>query len=256
MKNVTGFDFCKLMAGSWGTLAAMTEITVKTLPRPETETTVVVHGLDDRAAARAMATAMGSTCEVSGAAHLPPATASAFTLGAAIASGRAVTALRLEGFAPSVAYRQRQLMEALGRFGQAEAIDEMVSRRLWRAIRDVAPFAGVHAGKPLWRISTAPAQGHALAARIRSLVEAEVLYDWAGGLLWVMVPEAEDAGASFIRPAVEAAGGHAMLVRGSPAQRASLAVFEPLEAGLAALSRRVKESFDPKGLLNPGRMWA
>jgi glycolate oxidase FAD binding subunit len=257
MKNVTGFDLCKLMAGSWGTLAVMTELTVKTLPMPETETTVVVHGLDDAAAARAMAVAMASTCEVAGAAHLPAATAAAFPLGATVASGRSLTALRLEGFAPSVLYRQRLLTEALGRFGAVTALTgETLSRQLWRAIRDVVPFAAGGGSRPVWRISTAPTLGEALAARICSEIEAQVLYDWAGGLLWVVLPDAEDAAASLVRAAVAAVGGHAMLVRASPRQRAMHDVFEPQDAGLAALTGRVKESFDPAGLLNPGRMWA
>jgi glycolate oxidase FAD binding subunit len=255
MKNVTGFDFCKLMAGSWGTLAAMTEITVKTLPRPETEASVVLHGLDDASAIRAMAVAMGSACDVSGAAHLPAATAAAFPLGAAIASGRALTALRIEGVAPSVAHRKLSLQAALAPFGEVAAIEDIASRRLWLAIRDVAAFAADAANRPVWRISTAPSRGHELVAQIARAIEAEVLYDWAGGLVWIRVPAADDAAANVVRAAVKAVGGHAMLVRGSAQQRASLGVFEPQEAGLAALSRRVKESFDPKGLLNPGRMW-
>src|SRR5450759_2980748 len=71
VKNVTGYDMCKLLAGSWGTLAAMTDITVKVLPKAETEATVIVEGLDDARACAAMAAAMGSSCDVSGAAHLP-----------------------------------------------------------------------------------------------------------------------------------------------------------------------------------------
>jgi glycolate oxidase FAD binding subunit len=256
VKNVTGFDFCKLMAGSWGTLAAMTEVTIKTLPRPETEGTVVLHGLDDATATRVMTTAMGSTCDVSGAAHLPAATAAAFAPAAAIASGRALTVLRLEGVAPSVAYRRSALQQALGSYGEVVAIEDMLSRQLWLAIRDVAAFAGRHVERPVWRVSTAPMLGHALAARITRVIEAEVLYDWAGGLAWIMTPPAEDAAESLVRAAVKAVGGHAMLARGSVAQRTSLDVFEPQDAGLAALTRRVKESFDPKGLLNPGRMWA
>ena len=71
VKNVTGYDLCKLLAGSFGTLAAMTEVTIKTLPRPETEATVLILGLDDVRANSAMSAAMASSCDVSGAAHLP-----------------------------------------------------------------------------------------------------------------------------------------------------------------------------------------
>jgi glycolate oxidase FAD binding subunit len=257
VKNVTGYDLCKLMAGSWGTLAALTEVTLKTLPKPETEATVLMSGLDDAAAVGAMTTAMGSTCEVSGAAHLPAATAARFPMGAAVAAGRALTALRLEGVAPSVAHRQAALQALLRPHGETALVDDMVSRRLWVAIRDAAPFAASRSGadQPLWRVSTLPAKGHELAARVTGATEAHVLYDWAGGLLWIAVPAA-DAAAGLVRSAVKAVGGHATLVRAPAALRAVLDVFEPQDTSLAALTKRVKASFDPEGVLNPGRMWA
>ena len=117
VKNVTGYDLAKLMAGSWGTLAAMTEVTVKVLPQPETEATVLALGLDEGAAIRAMTEAMGSSGDVSGAAHLPAAIADRIPQAEAVAGGRAVTALRLEGVAPSVAHRKAILKAAMKSFG-------------------------------------------------------------------------------------------------------------------------------------------
>ena len=137
-------------------------------------------------------------------------------------------------------------------------LDAPTSRELWRAVRDVAPFAarGEVAERPLWRISTAPNRGAALAAMIAGQGEAQLLYDWAGGLIWLLAERSDDAGAGRIRRATAALGGHATLIRAPAALRAAIDVFEPQEAALAALTRRVKESFDPKGVLNPGRMWA
>src|SRR5947209_6737600 len=149
VKNVTGYDLCKVLAGSWGTLAAMTDVTVKVLPRAETEQTLLAFGLDDRAAASAMAAAMGSSAEVSGAAHLPAAIAPR-TAGAA-AAGRAVTALRLEGVAPSIAHRLGTLEALLKDVGTLVAIGDKASRALWEAIRDVLAFAAPEsADRPLW----------------------------------------------------------------------------------------------------------
>jgi glycolate oxidase FAD binding subunit len=258
VKNVTGYDLCKLMAGSWGTLAALTDVTIKTLPRPETEATAVVLGLDDAAAMCAMAAAMGSSSEVSGAAHLPAGIAGSIPLGQAVAAGRALTLLRLEGVAPSVAHRKAALLAAMKPFGEVGAVDDTVSRGLWRAVRDVLPLAASRSGAeaPLWRISTAPTKGAALARLIARACEAQVMYDWAGGLLWVALPPSDDAGAEIVRRAVTASGGHATLVRAPASVRAAVAVFEPPDAALGALSKRIKESFDPKGVLNPGRLWA
>jgi glycolate oxidase FAD binding subunit len=258
VKNVTGYDLCKLMAGSWGTLAAMTEVTVKVLPQPETETTVIVSGLDDSAAVRAMTAATGLPFEVSGAAHLPAAVAAHIPIGEITGTGGALTMLRLEGVEPSVAHRKVMLQAAMNRYGKVGSCSSIVSRDLWRGIRDVIPFAASRFGsdRPLWRISTAPSKGAELGRTIAAGADAEMIYDWAGGLLWVLLPAGDDAGAALIRRAVKACGGHATLIRAPMAARATLDVFEPQEPGLAALTKRVKDSFDPKTILNPGRMWA
>jgi glycolate oxidase FAD binding subunit len=257
VKNVTGYDLCKLMAGSWGALAALTTVTIKTLPRPQTQATVLVPGLDDATAVRAMAAAMATSCDVSGTAHLPAAVAGRIGLG----EGRSLTLLRLEGVAPSVTHRKAALMTAMKSFvkafGAVEMCDEPVSRKVWRAIRDVSPFAGPDlSARPVWRIVTAPSRGAQLAVMITAATEAEVLYDWAGGLVWAMLAPSDDAGAALVRRAVGACGGQAMLIRAPAATRAAVDVFSPQEPGLASLTRRVKHGFDPNGVLNPGRMWA
>jgi glycolate dehydrogenase FAD-binding subunit len=258
VKNVTGYDLCKLMAGSWGTLGVLTEITMKVLPRPETETTILMHGLDDATAVRAMTAALGTSCEVTGAAHLPAAVTARIALVEAIASGRALTALRLEGIAGSVVYRKGVLRTAVKEFGETGSSAELVSRNLWKAIRDVTPFAAARTGadQPLWRISTAPAKGAELARLIGGDRGAEVLYDWGGGLLWVLLPPSDDAGTALVRRAVKTVGGHATLVRASAGIRAATAVFQTHDDALASLTKRVKDSFDPKAVLNPGRMYA
>jgi len=252
VKNVTGYDLCKLFAGSWGTLGAMTDVTIKVLPAPETEASVLIGGLDDARACAAMVAAMGSPADISGAAHLPDHVIAFFD---GLPKAEASTVLRLEGFAPSVKHREAMLAAAMNSFGPVSILDEAHSRVLWRSIREVRPFATESTRtRPLWRISTAPARGHEVAAAITPA--AQMFYDWAGGLLWVAMPFDGELGAATIRAAVARIGGHATLVRAPAAVRAAVDVFEPAEAGLAALTKRVKESFDPQGVLNPGRMWA
>ena len=245
VKNVTGYDLCKLMAGSWGTLAAMTDVTVKVLPRAETEATLLVLALDDAKATQAMSAAMNSPNDVSGAAHLPAPVARRVT-----GTDRAVTALRIEGVAPSVTHRMHSLEVLLKPFGALATLDEATSRPFWRSVRDAMPFAGDE--RVIWRISTAPSRGHEIAAAIG---EGEYFYDWAGGLIWLALGSLHDGGAARVRSAL-AGDGHATLIRAPAGLRASVAVFEPQTQGLAALTRRVKESFDPKGVLGPGRMVA
>jgi glycolate dehydrogenase FAD-binding subunit len=257
VKNVTGYDLCKLMAGSWGTLAAMTDVTVKTLPRPETEATVLVLGLEPARAADAMAAAIGSSGDVSSAAHLDAALAVRASDDVAI--GHSVTALRLEGVAPSVAHRKGALQDLLKSFGMLASLNETQSRAFWRAVRDVAPFAadGPLGDRHIWRLSVAPMQG-AVAARliVQAAADAAFLFDWAGGLVWAALTPSDDGGAAAVRGAVTACGGHAALIRAPAGLRASVGAFMPQPGGLAALHKRVKEGFDPQGVLGPGRMWA
>ena len=253
VKNVTGYDLCKVLAGSFGTLAAMSEVTIKVLPRPETEATVLILGLADADANAAMSAAMTSSCDVSAAAHLPRGVVMHF---AGLYVDQAVTAFRVEGFAPSVKPRKEALMALLRPFGALEAVAESDSRKLWRSVRDAAPFfANGSVGEwPLWRVSTAPARGAEFAGKLPP--GAQFYYDWAGGLIWIVLPPSANAGAATIRRAAASTGGHATLVRAPAATRGTVEVFEPQQGVLAGVTRRVKESFDPNGVFNPGRMWA
>ncbi|WP_292899280.1 MULTISPECIES: FAD-binding protein [unclassified Nitratireductor] len=250
VKNVTGYDLSKGLAGSWGTLAVATDITMKVLPAAETETTFSIAGLDDATATQAMAIAMGSSAEVSGAAHLPEGVVGRFISGGF--SGGSQTVLRVEGFGPSVAYRIDLLSRLLHDYGSAETIEKTLSRRLWREIRDCHPFAdGTPA--PVWRVSVTPSRGHELVDAFRRAAGANVYYDWQGGLIWMRM-EADPEAEILRKMIAHLGGGHATLVRAPLAVRAATPVFEPQPPALAALSSRLKEQFDPKGLLNPARM--
>jgi len=253
VKNVTGFDLCKLLAGSWGTLGVLAEVTLKVLPRAPAEATLAVFGLSDSQAATAMAAAMATPLGVSGAAHLPDYVASQFD---GLKGAEATTVFRVDGYASSIEDAVAGLGRSLRPFGAPVSLDQEASRRLWQAIRDVQPFrAGGPCGdRPLWRVSAAPAKGYEIAEKISPA--AMLLYDWAGGLIWIAPPVTQDCSAGEIRRAAAMAGGYATLVRASPADRASIDPFQPETGALAALTKRVKECFDPNGVLNPGRMWA
>jgi len=231
VKNVTGYDMSKLMANSWGTLAVFTDVTFKVLPAAETEVTLAIRGLLDDAAANVMALALGSSAEVSSAATL----------------------LRVEGFGPSVAYRIARLKTLLGKAGPLEEIAGEASQLIWRDVRDIRPFAD-GTEKPVWRVSMAPFHAHQMVLTLRMQAAVSAFYDWQGGLVWLRMEEG-DPEASLLRGLLRKhGGGHATLVRAAPAHRAALPVFEPQPPALAALSQRLKQEFDPRNLLNPGRM--
>ena len=254
VKNVTGYDVCKLLAGSYGTLALMHEVTIKVLPAPERTRTVLVFGLEPAAAVDALGLALGSAHEVSGAAHMPAEAAACSGVSYVADAGSAVTVVRIEGFPASVKARCEALRELLGRFGAVEELHSRNSATLWREIRDVRPFA--EDSGPLWRLSVPPASGADAATRVADAAEVRALFDWGGGLVWLAVDGTPDAGETAVRAAASAVGGHATLVRADAPTRAARAVFQPQTAGLAALTERIKRAFDPAGVLNPGRMYA
>jgi glycolate oxidase FAD binding subunit len=237
MKNVTGYDLSKLLTGSWGTLAVLDEVSVKVLPAPDQTRTLMLIGLSDEAAVKAMCAAMGSPHDVSGAAHV---------------NGR--TALRLEGVAPSVEARLKGLRDLFAGAARMEELGTLESRTFWRDVRDLMPFSNVR-DDVVWKISCPPTEGPGIVARIKAQrPSANAFYDWSGGLIWLALPAGVDADHAIVRAALGPAGGHATLMRAPEKVRADVPVFHPQSPALAALALRVKESFDPKGLFNPGRM--
>jgi glycolate oxidase FAD binding subunit len=251
MKNVTGYDLSKLMAGSRGTLAVLDEVTVKVLPAPESTATLLIAGLGDDDAIALLCAAMGSPHEVSGAAHLPMPIAVRSGIDPVRSIGGAVTALRIEGVPPSVEARRSALEQAFGACGPVVRLDTLQSHGFWRELRDGRPlWSGDMApsARTLWRLSVPPASGAAVVARIRAHVSGiEAQYDWSGGLIWLSLPEAGSDASAAVDAAVASIGGHASLIAGPPALHAARAASGGSSA-LTALSRRIRESFDPKGI--------
>lgn len=235
VKNVTGYDLPKLAAASWGRLFAMTEVTLKVLPRPPLRATRAIAGLSPEQAVTAMAAAMGSQAEVVAAAHMP----------AELAGGRALTAVQVHGFEPSVRAKGTILDETLSAWGRVEALDDHDADSLWDGLRTLAPVDG---NLPLWRINVPPSKGCAIVSSLNSH-GAQWLFDWAGGLVWL----ACDGDPELVRAAAQSAGGHATLVRGSAALRASVPAFHPAVPGVAALETRIRRAFDPMGIFETGR---
>jgi glycolate oxidase FAD binding subunit len=251
LKNVTGLDLCKLLTGSHGTLAVLTQITLKLLPVPERQATLVLKGLDPTRGVAALAAALGSPYAVSAAAHLPAAMAA--RVPALAWCGGAVTLARIEDFASSVAYRVGRLREDLGEFGEAEMLDNGASAAAWVSVRDALPLAGETGA--IWRVSVRPSRGPAVARAVEQAFGAAWFMDWGGGLVWIAGP-ATEAAHDEVAAAARAAGGNWMLTRAPEGLRAGVEVIPPEPPALAAIRGRVKAAFDPKGILNPGRMVA
>lgn len=233
MKNVTGYDLVKLMAGSYGTLGVLTEVALKVLPRSHVTGTLKIAGLTDVQAISALSAALGSPYEVTGAAHLPKGKDST-----------PQTFIRIEGFENSVKYRSVELFKMLGHLGEVKfELDQQANATLWQNIRDVGTFHDREGD--VWRLSVKPSDAPGLVARI---APEDTVYDWGGGLVWLLMPQ--ETGADTIRAAISETGGHATLIRGNR----TAGVFQPLAAPVAALQDGLRARFDPKGILNPGLM--
>lgn len=227
VKNVTGYDLPKLMAGSWGRIGAMTELTVKVLPAPRDVETMAAHGLDSVAAHAAMACALGSNAEVSAAAALSDGT----------------VLLRVAGFAPSVAARCAALPGllaahcGLGAMGAAEAAP------LWEQAKSGSGLKGA----VRWDVHLPPRAAPALIAALPA--GAEWAMDWGGGRVWVCCDAEDDA----VRQIAAGLGGEARLIAAPKAMRAQVSAFQPRAKGVMALEARVRRAFDPKNVFATGR---
>ncbi len=257
LKNVTGLDVCKLLTGSHGTLGVITEVTLKVLPMPERRATLALAGLDPVQGTAALSAALGSPYAVSGAAYIPAALAA--TVPALSWMGGSVTLARIEDFAPSVVYRADRLRADLAGFGNAELLDDGATRAVWASIRDAQPLQATP-GQAIWRVSVRPSAGPAVAASVQAAFAqagfgASWFFDWGGGLVWIAGP-ANEAAHDAVRAAAIRTGGTWTLVRAPDALRTALAVIPPEPPALARISARVKTAFDPRSILNPGRIRA
>lgn len=257
VKNVTGYDLCKLMAGSWGTLGVMTDITVKVLPAPEKTRTVLVSCADAATAIGAMTRALSSPHDVSAAAWMPAPAATRSGVSYVAAAHTALAAMRIEGIGSSVDARCAVLRDELAEFGEIEELHTHNSLTFWSEIRDVRLLGGETAAgdDAIWRISVPPAAAPALLERLQAGLQIDAFFDWGGGLIWARVTGMADAGSYVIRRAMASIGGHALLVRARRDQRSIEPVFHPETAGVERLTRNIKDAFDPGKILNPGRMY-
>uniref|UniRef100_A0A2A4ZAG5 2-hydroxy-acid oxidase n=1 Tax=OCS116 cluster bacterium TaxID=2030921 RepID=A0A2A4ZAG5_9PROT len=236
MKNVTGLDLVKLMAGSFGTLGVITEVAFKTLPTPERQATLMISGLSAAQAIEAMSKALGSPFEVTGVAHMPKG------------QDKSQTLLRIEGFDSQVTYRLEKLRALLVTDQDIELIEGQQHVDLWRGIGNAEIFADQ--AKQLWRLSVKPSDAVEIAKQLREKADAKLYFDWGGGLIWASMNDEVSYGHA-VRKIMMSFGGHATLIRASASTKSQISVFQPQASGVSKLSAKICQKFDPDGILNP-----
>ncbi|PCI86908.1 MAG: 2-hydroxy-acid oxidase [Hyphomicrobiales bacterium] len=236
MKNVTGLDLVKLMAGSYGTLGVMTEVSFKVLPAPERQATLQIANFSVEQAVKAMSKALGSPFEVTGVAHLPNTQDASHTL------------LRVEGFDSQVTYRLDKLRALLVTNQDVEIIEGSKHDALWQSIRNVDIYTDQT--KQLWRLSVKPSDAVKISQQLREKANAELYFDWGGGLIWASMDD-QLTNAQSVRQIMTGFGGFATLVRASAATKLKISVFHPQAKGVAKLSALIRQKSDPSGIFNP-----
>lgn len=236
MKNVTGLDLAKLMCGSFGTLGVISEVALKVLPRPERSASLQVSGLDEEQAVRLFCKALGTPYEVNGAAYQ-----------------NGIAMLRVEGLEAQVAYRISSLQALFPKLAMS-ILEGAVHDDLWTGLRDLHIFSG--SDDAVWKLSVKPTDASAIVSHVKRKLAARAVLDQGGGTIWVAVPSDAPGQGETIRSALKSLGGHATLVRGSEELRQSMPVFQPQANRLTAISKALRQQFDPSGILNPGLMAA
>ncbi len=253
-RGADGLNLMRALTGSWGTLAALIEVSLRVHPIPERTNTIIILGLSEEIAVEAMSGALATPYGISGTVHLEPRVASRLWFEELRDQDRSVTALRLENASVYAAGRLERLKDALHAYGELHVLDNENSLSFWHELRllSVLPYSET----PLWRISTLPSKAFEVVSGIRRYLQVDAFYDWSGGLIWLEVPQSADAGATEIRRVIASTGGHATLVRAPDDVKASIDVFEPMHSGVELMTKRLKQVFDPSGILSRGRLYA
>ncbi|MEE2694127.1 MAG: glycolate oxidase subunit GlcE [Pseudomonadota bacterium] len=254
VKNVTGYDLCKLIAGSYGTLALLTETTLKVLPKSEKVRTILVSGLTDQSALSIFQKVMAGPKEPSALAHLPNNIAKRSSVDLVSEGTMSISAIRLEGPAPSVLRRTETLVQDLQAFGHVAELHGRRSKLFWKEIANLNPFVG-NLSSTIWRVIVAPSNSSSITRTLSTQFDISWFYDWAGGLIWIESEFETDALHTAIRALVAAAGGQSLVIRRGKNLSASTEIFQPLPKSIFQLNYRVKQSFDPKVIFNPGRVY-
>lgn len=237
MKNVTGYDLVKLLCGSRGTLGVLTELSFKVSAIPEAEVTLMLEGLDDVAAVAKLCEAMGTPYDLSGSAHIAVA-------------GSAKTCVRIEGLEASVKYRRDALLEDV--CCDFEVLEGEASAAIWADIRDVSEFSQKEGA--VWRVSLKPTDAPALTGKLTDNgIAFDAIYDWSGGLIWLLIQSEHSTAATLIRDTAEQLKGHSTLMRRVPSLE-DVPAFQPQHAVLQNIETGLRSKFDPRGILTPGLM--
>ena len=260
VKNVTGYDLSKLVCGSYGTLVALTEITFKVLPAPEESATLVIHNLNLEMATDLLEKAINSSNDISGATFFPTkpkCTNCVMNIEATfklndLKYGGSFTAIRIEGTKNSIDERAKNLMNELKiKEYDVSILSTYQSEIFWNKVKNLEVFSSTK--NNIIRIVIPPSQCVQLMYQLSS-IKFKYYLDWGGALVWIEACELTEEMFDSMRKKVVKQGGYMTMIKPSDYLPYVEEVFT-INRNRFNLSQHIKKSFDPKRILNPGKMY-
>ena len=259
VKNVTGYDLSKLVTGSFGTLTVLTEITFKVLPAKNSINTIVIYSEDNKIITNLFDQLLSSSNEISGLVYIPNEPKNNnYTINREkilkfndLRSEEAFSALRIEGSKKSIEERSKEIFKELElRKKKTSILDFYQSKLFWEKVNNIELFSGTK--NNLLRVIIPPAKSLDLMKYLKDNFKYYI--DWCGSLFWIEVIDNENEKIKEIKNIVLKLGGYLTIVKYSENLSSDIDIFTINDSRLL-LSKKIKESFDPKNLFNPGKMY-
>jgi len=252
VKNVTGYDLCKLISGSFGTLSVLTELSVKVLPKPQTSKTLIINNPHIKKAIEYLGTALSSSSDPSGGVFYPEQFDQSFTFNDLTHKG-ALTAIRIEGPSNSVDHRIKNLSAELGLLENEYSILESVQTKIfWNKTKNLEVFS--NSKKNLLRIVVPISETLSVLQKMKPF-EINYFLDWGGSLIWVELEKISLKILREIKDIMQQHSGYFTIIKVEDDLKASADIFtiDPIKY---KISEKIKKSFDPKRIFNPGKMYS
>ena len=259
VKNVTGYDLSKLVTGSFGTLVALTEITFKVLPKKDSISTLVIYSEDNKVITDLFDQLLSSSNEISGAVYIPVEPNNKnYTKNIEkifkfnnLKSEEPFVAVRIEGSKKSIDERIQNISQELQiKKMKTSMLDFYQSKLFWEKINNLELFSGTK--NNLLRAVIPTATSLDLMKYLKNNFKYYI--DWCGSLFWIEVLEKENVQIKEMKETIINLGGYLTIVKKSESLSSDIDIFTINDTRLL-LSQKIKESFDPKKLLNPGKMY-
>ena len=254
IKNVSGYDMSKLLTGSWGTLSVVTELSFKVLPAPPVSRSLAVSGLSPRLGLALLAQVASTPCEASGLAYLPATALAAIAQNQIPLADESLTLIRMEGTEISVTERVQSVHQWLPPACKHNLLEQAESTLIWSWVRDAAPLFDEQRTPIILKISMPPADAWNLTHFIDELRGCLWYLDVAGGWLWVGICQVSGADKLHAITREVRATGSATLYRAPLPVKQNAGIYCFADESVKRLNEKVKNSFDPSNLFNPGRL--